>query len=822
MHMKKLSFILLALLSLSAVSCRWELDPILAEDGIVFHLSIDEPVTKATKEGVGSYNENKFGNTLDVFFFNQTTGVITKYFTNVRLTGSQAQIPTNPNDIEEIFGTLAANATRGVFVVTNFAGTYAGTDSLAQVKRSLLQPVNWDPSSTFQAQSSFVMTGEKTVKLLNAKAQVPVNESIEMSRVAAKVTFEVSVANTTADGTENWIPDSTNMEVYMVYAMRKAVLGATPQPMPATETAEYTASERTVYKQYGARRLVKTSRKAKRLRGADSVMVSLYATSATEPETPFYAYPCVWEPGSAMEPYMKLIIPWTHGSVTKRYYYKIPMPGTTILRNHWYKISIDVQILGTEVADPPQVEVTYCVANWAGEIDTSTAQGPGTSTVLPATIIAARFLNVPTTEYVLYNTESLVIPISSSSDVEVVGFTAEADAYKPTHWIDDNYVGNNPRIYNPFTGTVNNNIIALHPNYSSATTTATSASFPYNQEPSSDPTHWSVKVYGRDSVKFVHALNRDMSSTSYDVAPYSIKIRIRHKAEPDKYYEDVLIEQRPPIIIKPERNSDDGAILERQTETSGSWWNQTVTLVVGSNHTQEDGYVFFNGSRTAKNSDRPSSNFNMYVIETSVLPTSGELSTYVLGDPRDTVSVSSLTGGTAASGVNIAGGANRSMANYYPAMRSEDYKIFVAPKFRIASSFGTTTAKSRDASIFHCATYQEDGYPAGRWRLPTYAEIYYMISLSQKGKIPELFTPDTDVANGGYWCAFGAIFPLNNNGVRTAPFKTDSEANDLHNGTHWPRCVYDEWFWEDTVHEKAADKTLFTWGDEARSTVRKK
>ena len=37
-----------------------------------------------------------------------------------------------------------------------------------------------------------------------------------------------------------------------------------------------------------------------------------------------------------------------------------------------------------------------------------------------------------------------------------------------------------------------------------------------------------------------------------------------------------------------------------------------------------------------------------------------------------------------------------------------------------------------------CAAYQEDGYPAGRWRVPTKAEVKYIIQLSGWGVIPVL------------------------------------------------------------------------------------
>ncbi len=135
---------------------------------------------------------------------------------------------------------------------------------------------------------------------------------------------------------------------------------------------------------------------------------------------------------------------------------------------------------------------------------------------------------------------------------------------------------------------------------------------------------------------------------------------------------------------------------------------------------------------------------------------------------------------------------------------------------------------SRADALHRCATYQEDGYPAGRWRLPTRAEIQYMVTLSQKGKIPTLFSAESSIDRGGYWCSAGAVFPLTDGSVEYRDLATassmtiyNSYGRSIGTGVHWARCVYDEWYWSDTVHEKAADKTVYTWGDEAKDDVSK-
>ena len=800
-----------ALLTLLLAGCVKEREVSLPKDGIVLNLVIEEQQTKATREGDANRNENLIGNTVDLFFYDESTLDIKKEVLGAICSGTLVQIQTNPNDIESIFGTIAVGAHCGVYVVANFSGSYQGTPgsrTLTDIKSSLLPAPNWETLP----QASFVMTGEKQLTLGNAQGSTPVYDTVNLERVAAKVTFDVTVAES---GIENgaWIPDTRNMSVYMVYAMRKATLGAETVPVPATASMTYGSDETIVYSQYRDKILYNTGTTKRRARGVNIVDTPVYSTDHDGNAYPFYTYPVRWDVGSSMEPYMKLIIPWTYGNTTRKYFYKIPFHENHLDRNHWYHISIDVQILGTEQADPPRVDIHYSIADWHGSMDNATAEDITSVTSVPATVIAARYLTVPTTEYVLYDEEDLVIPLMSSHDIEVVGFNVDTDnAYKPAHIDNDaNYIGTNVSIYNPFLNTLNTSAVnAVHPNYANDPPTAVVSN-----------SGWTITPNGRTSITIHHGLNRNMDDANFDVAPYTLRFRIRHASETDNYFTDVIVEQRPSIIIKPQRNSDNGEVLSSGTGR-------------GVGHTAEDGYVFVNGTRTNSDmsSNRTNTNFNMYIVETSVLPASGVLSSYVLGDPRQENAINTISGMTFTSGKDIAGGANRTMSNYYPSAEDEDHSVFIAPSFRIASSFGTSSYMNRNTAVHRCATYQEDGYPAGRWRLPTRAEIVYMVTLSQKGKIPALFSPESAVKYGGYWCSSGAVFPLTDGSLEyrdlaTAMSMTVYTVNnqgrdqELGTGVQWARCVYDEWFWSDTTHETAT-KTEWTWGDEARNTVRKK
>ena len=173
-------------------------------------------------------------------------------------------------------------------------------------------------------------------------------------------------------------------------------------------------------------------------------------------------------------------------------------------------------------------------------------------------------------------------------------------------------------------------------------------------------------------------------------------------------------------------------------------------------------------------------NMNQYKIYISVL--GDDESNYMIGDPRGVKNnLSQLTGPQ-----NLGG-----LQNYHPT--SSSAQNVIAPSFLIASSWGITTTLNWQGAERRCASYQENGYPAGRWRVPTEAEIKFIISLSNKGYIPALF-------QGKYYHSTGGTY------------KSDNVDN---NASPYVRCVYDLWFWGDDAPLTGNVANTFTWGDQA-------
>lgn len=139
--------------------------------------------------------------------------------------------------------------------------------------------------------------------------------------------------------------------------------------------------------------------------------------------------------------------------------------------------------------------------------------------------------------------------------------------------------------------------------------------------------------------------------------------------------------------------------------------------------------------------------------------------------------------------------------HYYPTDETKgagSKENFIAPVIRIASSFGKIQSLAKFEARRRCATYQEAGRPAGRWRLPTKAEVEYVASLSRDGIIPVLFGPTGESSIAYYWTASGVIsvdkqaeitvkdLPKNT----TVVVESDGVKNTIS-----VRCVYDDWYW---------------------------
>lgn len=676
-------------------------------------------------------------------------------------------------------------------------------------------------------QTKFLMATDGTLRVgpIKRRQTTVATANVELKRVAIKLTIAVRVEPQVTFPVETkvgdviikrdalWEPRMSEVTIYLVNGAHNGVVGGEPVASPdlfeyAPIYFDYSNGESHSYSSYKLRTnddgdpVDEDGNVINEQNDKDYIYDEIIKTGTFYlSKTPFYSYPLKWFFGSEDEPYLKLVIPWdrveykeVNGETvrtvkqSKQYYYRVYCPGSTgdgttcdaeFLRNHWYKVILNVGILGSET-DGGEIIIngTYYVADWQ-ERDTGSQSGGGETPTgvndsdKEAEIKGARYLFVNKEEYDLYNVDNLLIPYITSDPCEIVNFSATRSVFSGS-------TKSTETITNKADWGITLNLIT---NESGA------------------------------HINFSHALDNNLNGTTYDVSEYDISFRIQQISNTN-YYKDIVIKQSPAIKIDLENNNNSNHYGNTYVNngTNLSWCGNT------------------NGTSTGSNT-----NFNMVIIETTVLPPDSE---YMLGDPR-TSYIDNLyynrTNATSysdtyetwpnttdaqrintnnnwsASATAIEGGSRR-LSYYYPVSRDDEANDIIAPKFRVASSHGATNALTYANAFRRCAAYQENGYPAGRWRLPTVAEVTYAMKLNADGKIQRLFGTTTNGGTSDYWCNCGYIT------VYDGTNATSKQAPVPHPGVTsrsdtYVRCVYDEWYWGS---EKISDITTFTWGDAER------
>lgn len=353
-----------------------------------------------------------------------------------------------------------------------------------------------------------------------------------------------------------------------------------------------------------------------------------------------------------------------------------------------------------------------------------------------------------------------------------------------------------------------------------------------------------------------------------------IVIKIKHKdwtGDDDLYRETVHITQYPAVYVQESHNYGNVSTSSSYNgEGNYSGGNEYVRInglktydgsSTGYWEINGDGALGVTNSMTRYNGTNM--NPNMYVVSISQLSEEDEV-LFDLGDPRsltNNINLSDVSLGqtpsnnlasnnetdatkpwaswemkyspydsnrdgaitnkspiSAPSWLNGVKGNNRQLAYYYPTDETVEgaagsKENFVAPVIRIASSFGKIQQLDKFEARRRCASYQEAGRPAGRWRLPTKAEVKYVAQLSAEGKIPILFGLMGREAR--YWTSTGIVRVDVNLNVSEVSSKNGDEA---------VRCVYDDWYWKkdngepDLAPGGPLEKDFY-WGDRPKDNT---
>ena len=741
-------------------------------------------VVSRSKAEEDAYNENYIKDVYCFFYqANAKNDVSATYFTaesisiNENYEGTPIQVPvTIPSEQYSIlFPTENTPQSCKIYILANMPeeidvdanGTSINSLKLLEVTASSFAEdevtnSNSNSSYAFPIQESFVMDGENTLTF-NENGQLSGN--VPLYRAASKIALNITSLNPIIDdnGSTLWTPIPNQMRVELHNGIANGYVDGNGTTYPKSLT-----------------KLGKNTRNYIGTKPEGSSDVTVPYT-----HVPFYSYPTDWNDDEDNEVYLTLVVPWYKGTNTQdvqEYYYQIPVNynGKKLDRNNYYLINLEVGVLGSLDNGKPLVLApsSYVIVNWGnGEVS--------------ASFETFSYLIVDM-KTVIYNENSVIIPFVSSH-------AATYEGLKITH--EDLSDGSFDEVTTGYTFSVTNN----------------------------DDNTGGTITYSR-------TLNNDFTSDDFDFTPYNITFTLKHTQNSGSTLEqkNVTIIQYPAIYGKRDVNSD---------------WKGTNS---GEDNYDNHGYTFVNGYYNSGTdrvnqdyfsnvSGKPSSSSvssNTMLIFT-VTTTNG--TNYVIGDPRELDYTFGEDDANWVSTKAINEGESRTLKYYYGTETSHDklknasadnyttdniysedddvastertYNM-IAPKFRISSGYGAISPVSGDVRQYYhmmkkrCASYQEDGFPAGRWRLPTKAELEFIFLLSDKGKIPTLFVSSMD-----YWCAHGYASP-GQDGYAEMGFKTHytKKVNGVPNVS--VRCVYDDWYWGS---ERAlSDKGTFTWGDQPR------
>ena len=603
----------------------------------------------------------------------------------------------------------------------------------------------------------FVMAADSVEVELATAGQYAIDAEVPLKRLASKVTVDFTYEdclevkkNKDGDTTAiiNWVPQYADEEtrVYLSNAIEHTTIGG---PLTRELVAD---SWDTATQPLGD--------------GTRDIFEYAYdfmndiAEVGGKKTAHYYTYPISMKKGDDNQPYLKLVLPWygykyigtesnptyTPGSTDwtmykqKEVYYKIVLPRETICDpNMIYQFSVNVNIVGSD----REVQVTgeeYTVKDWSSDqaIDNNVGLGRYIS------------LELPKDTYDMYGDRVQILYVSSG-EVEISRLQIYDQVLTGNSPRDRFYIDGGPTSY-------------VDP-YNANTTDDAGVTLP----------NW-VTIQGSQLV-IDHTLHTALDR-NVNIAPFKFVVTLHLKGVTGTQFDrTVTITQYPPIYAETKLTSNQNTVFLNGRQYSGS------ANTVNNNASESLGTIGENTSSTAR---------TRTIVSVTTLAemdindyTSRGIAAPVIGDPRTRLGdkypvnpgIAAQTWETNDLGAN----GNNHIADYLYA--DVDKSNVIAPKFMLASGYGSCQGTKVDwvHNAERCASYQEDGYPAGRWRLPTEAEIVFVYHLAKD--LGLISNPFYDQSN--YWANSGR-------NIHNGNFLAASEG-----GNYSSRCVYDLWYWGD-------------------------
>lgn len=762
--MKKLLYILITFIFTFA-SCSEQIDvqDSIPADCIMLNV-LNSPMTKAVADPSGEDYEKTLKR-LDCFFYVKgQTDKPCVYYQKIDLNEvGSAEIPCYVD--ESVINTIFpnGNTTCDVFVIANLPeGTFAskaqGTD-VSTLNKILLQlGQGYDAVG-----QNFLMAGlDEATKADNNNA----TGTILLYRAAAKITVSVN------------IPAEITLEYENGETVSMTPVLTDDTGAVTLKTAFHNGVQKTYLRDSYIDQIVDqdffyTEKKSYTYVSTTEATAGAPAKYLYTCEIPFYSYAREWDKGADNAPYLTLDLPWKNETTGQyqTYYYQILInaAGREFSPNTWYDLTVNVGVLGSKVeAEPLLIEnTTYYVLDWTTEPDEE-HEGGG-DRYEDVEIQKYTYLVVPETRLEINNANSGVLRFDASHKLGI----QMNPASKPVEILK---------------GT-NTNSVAFYVNCGG--TSPAVANLPITTS------NFAIDE-SKGTLTFKYTIPEKVYSPVYAYATIWLEIDgADGMSDAEKEFsEDITIVQYPPLYIVPEASVTQSVYVNGQRATSSS---HNVIYV-------NEGTYDLGGAPGTGNVYMHTINVSSFTMN-DTFEVDGQSVKYIIGDPRVRVSDINLNDDEydmAATNSWAQDGAGRRLEYYYPTgTEGEVYRV-ISPKFRVSSRLGGYSEGDREGVMMRCASYQENGYPAGRWRVPTTAEIAFIVYLQSEKAIPELF-----VGNDYF------------SSTHLVQGQSKAVVTDIDDDDHSVRCVYDEWYWgseqEAIVNqgtaETAGNHYKYTWGD---------
>lgn len=728
--------------------------------------------TRATEHGDNTLNENNI-NFVDLYFFPNgksnedavlvednhavefdTSGGGTTYFVKVR---------TGDTKLNELFGSTQ-NGSCEVYAVANSSQKSPSASTCLDSLRLRVLRHNFGAQLT---QGHFIMQSnpEKlaTVVLKNGAA----TGSIPMTRVAAKLQIYLNVPDTLhvynkdGSGFAVWKSDRSHMSIVFNNGLMDYTLNGKDTSHP--DSSFYNSMQVDMHK---------------------------YATMTRNTvdydysHTPFYSYPFSWKETDTHVPTFIIAVPWsklnpgtssdTYGTPEITYYQVHPNMLTGKLQsNYFYRMYMKIETVGSTDNTTP-VDITpsgYRIQPW-GEVKVNTHKD------VTGDLYRYTYLVVDPTSVVLNNTSTTTLHYSSSSALtkdtkitkveynsyetpgQVTHHTLTADdlAKLTTNRYELDYTSTPGQIkftHNVDDGTYSAKTITIQvANDDGLSELVTITQYPAIYMHTFMGDNVFVDGYFSHVADPASSIG-DAISNWYSSGYYNSVNYGNIRTSGGSYYTYYQNTQNVTVPY--------GSMVKALAQTSGGIVNNSITEITVTSFNSNNGFYEANGTKYYYQIGDPRTNANY---------SSSDLQPYLTKQEYDNYyGVYWLT--LTSWGDNAA-----------KIKKASNTKTIIAPQFFVSSGWNSSTSVTFANAQKRAATYQEAGYSAGRWRLPTEAEIMFITARQREGVIPVLFAMDS---SSNYWASSGRLY-------RNGQFYDASS-----NAQGYMRFVYDTWYWGATA-----------------------